>query len=443
LVLIINIKSQIYREGKYCRIFLIFLLLFLELFKFCFGFCQILEKKTLSRSEDPVIVSAKYLKEMLNKKIKNLCLYSYRDGKFSPIPFQIDKKDENGNYIFSENKKDVLEPYDELVFEVKDTGDRISKENYGELEGLEIQIEDPLNFEKSWVYLLLFEKEPVKSEIDYVKYHEQEEKIETTNYIVGFSQDNPILIENLTIKKEGGGDGENKADRFKVRFRAKTYFGISIKTCEEDIESRITGIIDGPIRVIRRIKSVLNFYRIFRSPSGESLQIYYYNFFEFPVVLYFPFDVNEIFYKGCFRVTFESKEPTKRIFYNSNNKKGYFLDGVMSEEEKNLNLSPYKWCAVKEETGGAWITQLLLENQSLISPSLYYVDDKNIPDPPENFPGQIGNVGYEINNFEKIKKGFLRLKSIMYNLKNYSLGDEKKVLDILENPILIKVRKWI
>lgn len=421
--------------------FFFYFFIVLNFLKLNFAISQILERKTISRKEDPIIVQGKYLKKLLGARIKNLCVYSFIEGKFSPIPFQIDKKDEDGNYIF-ENKNENLEFYDELVFCVKDTGDRISKEIWPQncIEGLEIEIKDPLTLQKSWAYILYFKEEPEKSNIDYVKYFSEKEIIETTNYIVGFAPDNPILIENLTIKKEGGGDGENKADRFKVRFRAKTYFGFSIKASEEDIESTITGVIDGPVRVIRRIKSVLNIYKIFKSPSAESLQIYYYNFFEFPVVLNIPFNINEVFLSANLRVSFESKEPTKRIFYNTHNKNGYFLDGEMTEDEKKLDRSPYSWCAVKEETGGCWITRLIIKNANSFFPSLYYLDDKNIFDPPENFPGQIGNVGYELSNFEKIKKGILQLKSIMYNLPKYSVGDEIEILNIIDHPLQIDVK---
>lgn len=48
------------------------------------------EKKSITRTEDPVVMKGAELKEMLGALPEVLCLMTFENGVFKPIPFQID-----------------------------------------------------------------------------------------------------------------------------------------------------------------------------------------------------------------------------------------------------------------------------------------------------------------------------------------------------------------
>ena len=56
---------------------------------------------TLDRGEDPIIVTGSSLPVFVGKPIDELVLYSYAEGSWSPIPFQIDERtnDITGTYV--------------------------------------------------------------------------------------------------------------------------------------------------------------------------------------------------------------------------------------------------------------------------------------------------------------------------------------------------------
>jgi hypothetical protein len=119
------------------------------------------------------------------------------------------------------------------------------------------------------------------------------------------------------------------------------------------------------------------------------------------------------------------------------------IDGKMSPEEKKLNLDPYKWMIIhgtKPGERGGWLNRIFYDEGIKAQPYLFYMDDENAADPPENDRGQIGNIGYDMRYMETLKKGVWWLTSYMYNIPDYHPGAEKEYLNILDHPLKITVK---
>lgn len=424
-------------------------------------------KRTITRQVDPIIVKGEDLSKFLGKKINSLYLYANRGqtppksgldvgsdpDQFVPIPFQIDRRDSQGDLIFgvraaAGSDPNTLSNNDELVFMTKDLGDRVLQKDWIKdiEEGLEIEVVDPLNGKKGWAYLFFFSSPKKKSSLDYIDYLPEENKIKAQNYIVGFCPEAPMVFDNLTITSAGGGDGIDIFDRFKVRVEARMFLGIRFSKNEEDFTSQVTDYIDGPVRVIRRSKSKTKVFGVFSTPWANSDFTAYYSFFELPIIINLPFDVSLLLSKLSLRMSADASLITGRKFYNSNNLKGVEFDGVMSEEEHKLDYGPAKWSVVagtREGDTGTWLNRLLIPPSSCLIPNLYYQDDLEALDGPEEVPGQIGNIGYEITNFAHLKGGRYKIVSIMYTLPEYKRGDEKEYLDILDHPLKIVVKEGL
>jgi len=458
-------------------------------------------KRTITRQVDPIIVKGEDLSKFLGKKVNSLYLYANRGQtsvettrrvvstdpvgsdpeKFVPIPFQIDRRDSQGDLIFpsssvnpvrnqrflngvnsksqisnsknlnfgkDSNSYSLLSNNDELVFMAKDLGNRVLQKDWIEdaEEGLEIEVIDPLNGSKGWAYLFSFSSPKKKSSLDYVDYLPKENKIKAQRYIVGFCPQAEMVFDNLTITKTGGGDGVDIFDRFKVRVEARMFLGVRFSKNEEDFTSQVTGYLDGPVRVIRRSKSRTKVFGVFSTPWANSDFTAYCSFFKLPIIINLPFDLSLLLSKLSLRMSADASLITGRKFYNSNNLKGVELDGVMSKKEHKLDYGPAKWLVVagtREGDTGTWLNRLLIPPSSGLIPNLYYQDDLEALDGPEEVPGQIGNIGYEITNFTHLKGGKYKIISIMYTLPKYKVGDEKGYLDVLDHPLKVVVKEGL
>ena len=68
---------------------------------------------------------------------------------------------------------------------------------------------------------------------------------------------------------------------------------------------------------------------------------------------------------------------------------------------------------------------------------LYYKDDVTALDEPEGEPGQYGNMGWDIDNMDKLPKGIYSIFLVVYFTDNYRAGDHIKYLNIEHHPLKV------
>ena len=235
--------------------------------------------KTLERRFDPVVVSGDLLPQLHGLQIEGLRLFAHDGKHFKVIPFQVDERDPEGEFVYTEGKlvgsdvdNGLFDYNDELVFMVKDTGGQVPRIKWAEMgnTGTEIVITDPHDSaRKGWVYLIHFRQNPPPlSAIDYVSYSPEKEIIQSTHYIMRYRGGAPFYMD-LSYPEEAGGNGEDFFDRIKIRIKVKTFFNlISITKTEEDLRAEVVGWKDGPVRVLRNVQ---NFFRILFNLAEPSL----------------------------------------------------------------------------------------------------------------------------------------------------------------------------
>lgn len=405
-----------------------------------------------TRKIDPIIIKCNQLKSIINKPKKNIRLISFKNNKLISIPFQIDSKSSDGSYILEYNSrgeknnmlKSILTERDEIIFMMQDAGDKSNfQKTFNKFKHIyEIEIKNDINKTIKWAYVIYCEENcPPESEIDYVNYNWKEDLIDSFSYSAQFSKDAPISLNKLIIKETSNGDNIDYLDKIKIRIKLTTFFNYTIEKNERDFKVELLGFTDGKIRVIRRVKETLMLFWKIPILSANSENIFYGHSFSIPVVFNLPIPLDIFFNFGELRISSDGEKGGERKFYNLRNHQGVVFDGKMSDNERNLDYGQYDWQVVagREQYPGSWLNRIKINPASAEFPYLYYVDDITLSDPPENFKGQIGNVGYLLKNFNKLKAGHYEIISHMYVLPNYKWGDEKPYLDILDKPLKTKI----
>ncbi|MDP8224746.1 MAG: hypothetical protein P9L99_15410 [Candidatus Lernaella stagnicola] len=310
----------------------------------------------------------------------------------------------------------------------------------------EIEVQDPVDGSRAYVYLAVYPDTAPRSGTDYVTYNVEKNLIETTDYTIGYHAEAPISISRLAVPRRAGGSGQSVADRQKIRARAVTVWNIlTISKNENDFRAEILAYTDGPVRVVRRTRNWVRLFGRVPSPSVELTSVYWKTGMQFPLKIRVPFRVPRFFEEAGLRVYVDTPPDVPgRKFYNAHNRQGMLIDGRMSEAERHVDTTPSDWQVVAgtrpEHREGWFSRQVMIDAPQSVSMPLYYLDDASTPDEPERYPGCFGCLGFELDGLDELEKGDYTILVQMFPLLSYRPGDEKAFLDIYDRPLVVRTK---
>ena len=423
---------------------------------FCFLAFAAGNDKTLGRSEDPVVVKPDKLTIMKDPELKKLALFAWTGDEFQPIPFQVDERGKDGRFIYKEGPEarpgDSDNKYngeDELVFMAWDSGGQAP-----EGQGLpcnpgraaEIEITDPLQGGKAYVYLAECQSDPPRSPVDYVRneYDGKHDWVKTDRYHFA-EQRGASYFDRLALKSSDGKVGPNLVDRIKGRGKMVVAGGImTIDTPESDLKGSIQAWIDGPVRVIHLMTAFIQFSVIKLNLGGQSENLFYPNFFATPIQVNTPVNPGSVLRSFTMRYAIDwLKDMEGAKYYDPVNTRGVVLDGKMSPEEQEMDYATgHEWYALTGPQGNLVVRMILPEQWRKIVPvKLYYVDDVTASDPPESDPGQ-RCPGFMLDAMADIPAG--KYKYYLY----YMVPETKPpqsvpaMLNIIDHPLQVTARAY-
>ncbi len=443
----------------FCQISFLFFVIFYPVYSMAEENVAQGEAKSLTRQFDHVVVKGEQLKANLNRRIPLMRLYASKDGSMQPIPFQIDEITEDENWVLTKkspylNSKQaskikliqdeqprIFDSNDELAFMISDVGDRADASSFPEgwLRADEIVMTDPITNEKAWVYLFDFSAPKKFNPVDYVEYHfpegKKEDRIRTSIYTLGFSHKVPITWDYISY-----GDTKNVMDRMKIRISANLFRIFNLSWNEEDMMSKLWQYKDGPIRVIRMVRSSIQLIGRLKSPGVYSETLYYHNSVLLPFRLNIPFNPKGISKGVKFEGAVDFRDIKGWKVKLSSDENWLKVDGKMDEIEKNIKTEGADWFIAKAPDK-AMIVYLYIQGDKTFKRRFRYIDDPEPKYQPEFHPGQFPHIGFNVYGLENLGKGIFRFYVICFYMnENYSEEELMRATNIFDSPVKIEIK---
>jgi hypothetical protein len=415
----------------------------------CNADTQTQESGTLTRTTDALIIEGRELPGMTEHDISMLRLFSLKKGILTPIPFQIDQREADDNWVWDiesgaerthDNEdpegRDIFDANDLLVFLAKDAGDRITKGALlaASADFTEITLTDPVRGTRGWVYFAhFFDTPPALADGRYMRYEKDEKTVTSPNYAFSYSDQHLVVLDSLLV------NGRSILDRTKVRGRVKAgvaFIKFDIEFNEEEVGGYVEGYINGPVRIVKRSVDYIDLGGGLRTPDVFCDHFFYPEYAEVPVLLSMNFPVDKI----SLRVTADYfGAPFTRAHAESLAKPVSFQ---RESADRNLleDAADARWVAL-DGPGGSVITLIKvpesIQSHTLISPWL--VSNPSGSFTPESITGADPEAGFNVETDENFPSGDYVLHAVyLLSPRPYQSGDAVRATELLHNPIEVK-----
>jgi hypothetical protein len=394
--------------------------------------CLAGEPRSLTRSIDPIEISGSEVPVMTGTEISSLRVFASRNGRLTPIPFQIDQKNAENDWVWSvvpessevndwfgdeefsqvyiqedlthddqdPHGRDIFDANDVVVFIAKDAGDqdRDSVRRLGADRLVELEISDPVADQgKGWVYLTWFESDaPALSDIHYVRYEPDKSRVSGPEHEFLHSPDNIMVLDDFRL----GGVSVLAGNRI----RGEVAAGIGPITLDTDFSEKTiqgynAGYINGSVRIVKRNVGHIRLGLGIASPAVNCDHFHYPWHAEIPVLISKRFPVRGVSIRAT-SIFRGSKFTLAEV-------DGVVKPKIPEEHRGHLDISP--WLA----------------------------DIRDTPDIDDAKPGSGVEAGFLIRTNDKTPVG----DHIIYNIILFAVNPNRK--EYLENAIKLLRQKLI
>ena len=429
------------------------------------------ERKTLSRTLDPVIVSGAQLAALPTRETARLRLHRFDGGHAVDVPYQFDPRDARGDVAVDGPADFELDDNDELVFMAKDAGDRADAEPCERpcAAAVEIEVVDPVNGEKAWVYLTAESASAPRATFKpYVEFDASGRVAQSPYYRVEYAPDRNYFT-GLSVASSGSGPTGNLLRRSSMR-GSPTFSlfvtEVTLDFTEQNSLVQLEGVRSGPVRAVRRARLSVDLGSLFPElPSGIAYTYHYLTSYETPTHVSFPWIMLESLRDFRFEETLEFRPTGAPLrYYDADHPGGVSLvDGageirttrdhdwwVHSNDAGAMLHSfviPERWREWGVVRGG------IVRSRGPVAVSDVGTDGDGAgegarstapgPSVSRDASGRGEAAGYTLLNMTKLQEAGtydLEMASIVLP-RSYRAGDEKRPLEMLRAPLATTVRR--
>jgi len=429
------------------------------------------DSMSLTRLADPVIISGKDMEPLLGAEIDGMRLFAFDGEVRRAIPFQIDERDSAGNWVWDlvigrpdttfaddpgpANRSMLIRPHvhtrddedppgsplfdanDMLVFMARDAGDRRAHLSASQAGGsvLEIEVLDPVNGARGWAYLVSFTGEPPPlSSIRYLQHSRAQRRVRTPVYEFSYSDTHVACLDDLRI------EGFPVVDRINLRGKVDIQLGFlkdTVEFDEEDIHGFIEGIIEGPVRMIKRNVVHLDIYLMARTPDTVCEHFYYPDYAKVPLCLPIRFPVT----KASVLLSTKLNETAIRKTLIGEIDGSVTRYGNIDDNCAPVHQLPVEWIAFDTEHGAVFSILELPDSIAAHAdarPCVCGADDSDVGVRLSRESGRVG--GFVVTSSKGCPSGPHVLHgTYLISTSPYRQGDEVAAYNLAREPLVFKV----
>ncbi len=292
--------------------------------------------------DQPIILKAEELPLLNEKKIEEIAVYVYKEGKRELIPFQIDEIDKEGSYLTRYVKKDGkfyerkegwkfkrFNGKDELVFMEEECGE---KEPARDIRNFyEIKIEK--DGKECYFYI---SEETIKIEKKgYISYNPSDDIFSSEFFSYGsLGISNPSILNYFLVKDHH----KSLIEKFHLYLFISSWGGkIKFERTEEDISAEVIGYTDGPVRLIKLMSYRMKLAKGIQSPKVKRTSIAYRRCGMFPTEVNIPINPSLIVKDAILRLSFEFTDLIEKFTLLTQNGERVSLNSLQNSEKKKVS----------------------------------------------------------------------------------------------------------
>lgn len=409
--------------------------------------------RPLDRDVDPVVIKGEQLKTLLGKPIASIRVAAVRANGLEPVPFQVDERDEDNEYVFTagpdkgtDRDKGLFDANDELILMARDLGDQLEGD-YPAQKGTqpsavkEIVIRDPIDGKRGYAYVTSWAGEPPASATkDYVTYKSAEDLVEATSFAVGFNKETPFAIDRSMIRKANGQFSDNRVDILKVRLKSTIFRFYDFDRDQADFGSKTAAWVDGPVRVILHKGISVRMILGLQSPKIWNDTIFYPYGLSYGIDVKTPFKIPSIFSKFEMYSGMDFRDLRGGTFYTNGMSRPVTVTGNPNNPEiaaMNANPDENRFAAIGWE-GSYFIMRIKIPPEIPLKVNAYMIDDPNYLDPPERFPGAVPGMYFKIDDWLKVQQTSFNIVTSVFVTDTFVPGQEAKFIGRMDKPPVLE-----
>jgi hypothetical protein len=265
----------------------------------------------------------------------------------------------------------------------------------------------------------------------------REELIHSDCFTLGFSHEVPITWDLITAN-----DGVNVIDRMKLRMHARFFHMFDVDRNEIDFRSRLWQYKDGPVRVVRRVRSSIKLVANLQSPSVSSETLYYRNAVLLPFRVKIPFMPKTVASDLYFEGGVDYRDLYGWKVRLNTDERWLTVDGRMDADENSIKTDGARWFIMKgPQKAMIYYLTMCNEKELNLRRRFHYLDDDKQINPPEFHPAQVPYIGYLVDHLEDLRGGEFRFFVIAFFLdQDYSEEELMRAMNVFDNPVRVEVQ---
>ena len=369
------------------------------------------------------VFSASQLPYLIGRPLRQLAFYHFSEqseamqASLQPIVFQIDQKDEQARFVLQPagDNNALLSERDELVIRTEDLGNKLENNHETLLKKyklVEIKVLSESLDKPEFIYINIDSSKPSEPVVKkkYLNYNKTDDVVSTDNFKIGFSELNPFLVDEFHWKLDNGQWSDDLSDMMKIRHKGR-FLGLKFRRTQDDYSSVLTAVKQGPLRVIRRTENRIKVFWKLKTPALLIDYIMTQDGFIMDTIIDIPFKIS-FFFSNLETITTMDWNPDQSghmSVYSPKLGTAIRIDGIDSKLKHKFNTIEDTHFSVATSKDILDV-DLQIPKNFPVRAMLYLADKPDTADPPENFPGQTGNVGFKTLGWENIDGRLYHLK---------------------------------